>query len=128
MKMVKCKYRKKCHYYDIDSNVCNSTGGKYYGDSFAGCYIKIETKIIEEKNIRKIFHVPRKLGELIERKIDKILYGWRINQNGRLKMPRKDKTGPPSGSGGARDGRGGGRGRAGGKWVRSKKGGKQGDC
>ena len=45
---------------------------------------------------------------------------------GRATMPKRDKTGPPSGSGGPRDGRGGGKGRARGKGVGARKGGRKG--
>ena len=40
-------------------------------------------------------------------------------------MPRGDRTGPPAGSGGSRDGRGQGRGRAPGPGVGTQKGGKR---
>jgi hypothetical protein len=40
--------------------------------------------------------------------------------------PKRDKTGPPSGSKGPRDGRGGGKGRAPGKGIGTQKGGKRG--
>lgn len=43
-----------------------------------------------------------------------------------LKMPRKDKTGPPTGAKGPRDGRGKGKGRASGKGAGSMTGGKKG--
>jgi hypothetical protein len=45
-----------------------------------------------------------------------------------VKMPRRDKTGPRSGSKGPRDGRGQGRGRASGKGTGRKTGGKKGNC
>jgi len=43
-------------------------------------------------------------------------------------MPRKNGTGPRSGSMGARDGRGLGRGRAGGAGIGSRRGGRKGKC
>jgi len=44
-------------------------------------------------------------------------------------MPGKDKTGPPAGSRGPRDGSGEGKGRrTGGKGIGKKKGGGRGDC
>ena len=44
-------------------------------------------------------------------------------------MPRGDGTGPPAGSRGPRDGRGGGQGRfSGGKGTGTKTGGKKGSC
>lgn len=45
-----------------------------------------------------------------------------------IQMPKKDRTGPPKGSGGKRDGSGGGKGRAPGKGIGSKKGGGKGKC
>ena len=43
-------------------------------------------------------------------------------------MPKKDGTGPRSGSRRPRDGRGQGKGRASGKGIGKKKGGKKGGC
>ena len=43
-------------------------------------------------------------------------------------MPRKDKTGPPSGAKGPRTGKGGGQGNAPGKGTGPKTGGKKGGC
>ncbi len=41
---MKCKYWKTCENYDANSNTCNKTGGMYYDNSPAGCYIKMEKK------------------------------------------------------------------------------------
>jgi len=43
-------------------------------------------------------------------------------------MPQKDRKGPPKGSKGPKDGRGGGKGRASGKGTGPKTGGKKGTC
>ena len=45
-----------------------------------------------------------------------------------IKMPKGDGTGPPKGSKGPHNGRGGGKGRAPGKGSGSKSGGKKGKC
>ena len=42
---MKCKYRKKCKYYDKESPTCNLNGGMYYGETRpAGCYRDMEEK------------------------------------------------------------------------------------
>ena len=60
-----------------------------------------------------------------------MLYGnhiYIIGMKGGNNMPKKDGKGPPKGSGGPRDGHGGGKGRAPGKGSGSKSGGKKGKC
>jgi hypothetical protein len=41
---VKCKHVRSCPVYRLDSATCNKTGGEYYDDSVAGCYVKMEGK------------------------------------------------------------------------------------
>jgi hypothetical protein len=41
---MKCKFYKKCKYYDQENNTCNVLGGMYYEDATrpAGCYVRME--------------------------------------------------------------------------------------
>ena len=44
---MKCKYRRKCMYYDIDSTVCNQCQEKADGEYYCGQYRQIELKEME---------------------------------------------------------------------------------
>lgn len=42
---IKCKFWKKCKYYNPNDRTCREDGGQYYGyKSFAGCYRDLENE------------------------------------------------------------------------------------
>jgi len=47
---MKCKYFKKCKWYDSDNEVCTKYGGAYYGVRSAGCFRFHEEKPIKAEN------------------------------------------------------------------------------
>lgn len=50
---MKCKFWKKCKWYDKEDVTCNKTGGGYYDDGEglrpAGCYREMESKLNSSK-------------------------------------------------------------------------------
>ena len=56
---MKCKFWKKCKWYDKEDVTCNKTGGGYYDDGEglrpAGCYREMESKLNSSKIVKLHF-------------------------------------------------------------------------